>query len=81
MRLECLIYGLLAAFLLPEHSTEEGGIWSPINGRVAGGEIEKKGGCWRAKNGGGVTTGVTKWGYIFRKLGLQNSVFRIRVQG
>ena len=25
-----------------------------------------------AKNGGGVTGGVTKWGYIFRELGLQN---------
>ncbi len=23
--------------------------------------------------GGGVTTGVTKWGYIYQKVGLQNS--------
>ena len=30
---------------------------------------------------GGVTGGVTKWGYIFGKLGLQNSCPRIPCEG
>ena len=33
------------------------------------------------KIGGGVTGGVTKWGYIFGKLGLQNSCPRIPCEG
>ena len=32
------------------------------------------------KTGGGVTGGVTNWGYIFQKLGLQNSCPRNRVE-
>lgn len=31
-----------------------------------------------AKNGGGVTGGVTKWGYIFRELGLQNKEISVQ---
>ena len=33
------------------------------------------------KIGGGVTSGATKWGYIFGKLGLQNSCPRIPCEG
>ena len=40
----------------------------------------KMGGNGR-KIGGGVTGGVTKWGYIFEKLGLQNSCPRIPCEG
>ena len=40
----------------------------------------KMGGNGR-KIGGGVTGGVTKWGYIFGKLGLQNSCPSIPCEG
>ena len=81
MRLECLIYGLLAAFAVPGHSAEEEGTWSPISGRVAGEEIEEKGGVRWQKNGGGETGGGTKWRDKIEKVEGQNSVFKIRVQG
>lgn len=56
-----------------------------LNGAIRALEWHLSGGApadgkW-LKLGGGVTGGVTNWGYILRKLGLQNSCQRNREEG